>query len=279
MRRHLRPIFQSSELNELFWRDGAVVAQLLTAEECESLARFYRDSAPDSGLGFHATMFSRDTAYRARVDEHVRQLLWPKLESYFTGYRPLLGSFVVKEHSRLGSEVSIHQDWTFVDETVARSLNVWCPLIDTDRNNGGQFIFKGSHRIVPTMRGPFFPNPFVSSARVIEDEFLEEVPLAAGQAIIYDHSLVHATPPNLSRQTRVAANLVLVPRGEQLVHCYLDRTNGNTRPEVFAVDDEFFIRYEIGQRPTGVRPLGSIDLLETVLTVDQLLQAKASAAA
>jgi hypothetical protein len=100
------------------------------------------------------------------------------------------------------------------------------------------------------------------------------VPLQAGQAIIYDHSLVHATPPNLSGRTRVAANLVVVPQEAQLVHCFLDDSGPVPRCEVFAVSEEFFIHNDIGKRPEGVPSLGFIGLEVPSLTPDQLLQAR-----
>lgn len=189
----MRRVFRSAEHNETFLRDGAVLAQLLTEEEAHALQRFYWNEAPSSGPGFHATMFSHDAEYRARVDEKIKEYLSHRLAMFLDDYRCVVGNFVVKEHSRPETEVSLHQDWTFVDERLMRSVNVWCPLIDTDASNGGQSIFKGSHRIVDVLRGPYFPNPFVTHAATIAEKYLMDVPLRAGQAIIYDHALVHAT--------------------------------------------------------------------------------------
>ncbi|CAG9170159.1 hypothetical protein LMG23992_01489 [Cupriavidus laharis] len=265
----MRRVFRSPEHNETFLNEGAVLAQLLTEEEAHALHRFYWHEAPSPGLGFHATMFSDDAEYRARVDAKIKEYLSPRLSLFLDDYRCVVGNFVVKEHSRSGTEVSVHQDWTFVDERLMRSVNVWCPLVDTDASNGGQSIFKGSHRIVDVLRGPYFPNPFVTHAETIVEKYLMDVPLRAGQAIIYDHALVHATPPNRSRQTRVAANMVLVPSEAQLLHCYLDQDTPRARPEMYAVDDEFFLHNKIGDRPGG-RFLGHVDNAIPAIALDQL---------
>ncbi|WP_439685564.1 Phytanoyl-CoA dioxygenase family protein [Cupriavidus oxalaticus] len=265
----MRRVFRSAEHNETFLKDGAVLAQLLTEEEAHALQRFYWNEAPSSGLGFHATMFSDDAEYRTRVDTKIKEYLSYRLAMFLDDYRCVVGNFVVKEHSRPETEVSLHQDWTFVDERLMRSVNVWCPLIDTDASNGGQSIFKGSHRIVDVLRGPYFPNPFVTHAGTIAEKYLMDVPLRAGQAIIYDHALVHATPPNQSRQTRVAANMVLVPREAQLLHCYLEQGAPRARPELFAIDDEFFLHNKIGDRPGG-RFLGYVDNAIPAIALDQL---------
>ena len=270
----MRHVFRSTEHDEIFFRDGAILVQLLTDAEVRELLDFYWSESPSCALGFHATMFSEDLNYRARVDEKLKGILGPRLAAFLDDYRCVVGNFVVKEHSRPGTEVSVHQDWTFVDERIMRSINVWCPLIDTDASNGGQSIFKGSHRIAEVLRGPFFPNPFVTHASAIVEDYLVDVPLRAGQAIIYDHSLVHATPPNQSGKTRVAANMVLVPREAQLLHCYLDRDESPARPELFEIDDTFFLHNRIGARPANGRSLGFVDHAIPVLTLDQLASAR-----
>jgi len=264
-------VFRDTAHNSILIRDGAITAQLLTADEAAELLQFYLAEAPDSAPGFHATMFSSDSAYRERVDARIKAVLGPRLDLFLSDYRCVVGNFVVKEHGRAGTEVSVHQDWTFVrDESQMRSVNVWCSLIDTDSSNGGQSVFRGSHQIAPVLRGPYFPNPFVTHAETIVREYLVDVPLRAGQAIIYDHSLVHATPANRSAQTRVAANLVLVPCEAAVVHCYLDRDDPNAKPEMFAVEDDFFLRNVIGQRPSGVRSLGFVKNAIPEIGLEQL---------
>lgn len=266
----MRRIFRSAADTEMFLRDGAVVIPLLDASEVSSLLAAYWEAVPDLDIGFHATMFSRDLGLRARIDAAVRQLLAPKLMAHLADYRAVVGNCVVKEHSRAGTEVPVHQDWTFVDEAIMRSVNVWCPLVDTNSINGALRIFKGSHRFVPVLRGPFFPNPYVDLASTIGSGHMTEVPMRAGEAIIYDHSLVHASPPNLSGVTRVAVNLVLVPREAQIIHCFLDRSDPHARPEVYEVDDEFFLRNVVGERPAGVKLRETVDAaaIPTLTTED-----------
>ncbi len=255
----MRDVFKSIKHNETFFRDGAVVVPLLDKGEVQSLLDAYWGAVPDLDLGFHATMFSLDLTIRRKIDTAVQRFLTPKLIAHLADYRGVVGNCVVKEHSRAGTEVPVHQDWTFVDEAEMCSVNVWCPLVDTSSVNGALHIFKGSHRLLRVLRGPFFPNPYVDLADTISSHYMTEVPLRAGEAIIYDHSLVHASPPNLSEKTRVAVNLVLVPREAQIIHCYLDTQNPQAQPEIYEVDDAFFLRNVVGQRPTGATFQGRRD--------------------
>jgi hypothetical protein len=255
----MRRVFSDPVHEALFQRDGAVVFPLLNASEVQSLHDTYHAHIPNLGMGFHATMFSRDVELRTRVDGAVRELLAPKVLPLLARYRAVVGNFVMKEHGRRNSEVPVHQDWSFVEEPRLRSLNVWCPLVDTTPENGRLHIFKGSHNFVRVLRGPYFPNPYVALAQEIRERFLTELPLRAGEAVIYDHSLVHASPHNVSGQSRLAVNLALVPEEADLLHGYLDRSLEDWRPEVFRVDDAFYLRNIVGERPEGVESLGFVD--------------------
>lgn len=260
----MRRVFNDDFLNETFRRDGAIVVPLLSSLEVSNLIDFFQREQKDAALGFHATMFSADVGYRTRVDQIVRAMMLPKLLPYLKAYRAVVGNFVVKEPSRRDSAVPVHQDWTFVDETKMHSLNVWCPLIDTTPENGRLHVFKGSHRLMQVLRGPYFPNPYVSNSKLIAERFMTELALDAGMAVIYDHALVHASPANRSGALRIAANLALVPEEAQLIHAYLQSEIGNTpsRPEIFQVEDAFFLQNIIGERPseTGspVNSLGTV---------------------
>ncbi len=249
---NLRRVFNDDLLNETFRRDGAIVVPLLSSSEVADLIDFFHREQKDAALGFHATMFSADVGYRVRVDRMVRAAMLPKLLPYLHAYRAVVGNFVVKEPSRRDSAVPVHQDWTFVDETKMHSLNVWCPLIDTTPENGRLHVSKGSHRLMQVLRGPYFPNPYVSNAKMIAEHYMTELALDAGMAVIYDHALVHASPANRSGALRIAANLALVPDEAQLIHAYLESGTENTpdRTEIFQVEDAFFLQNIIGERPS-----------------------------
>lgn len=264
-----RRVFASDEYQQQFQRDGIVIVRLLDEREARALLDAYssRASALDH-YGFHASMFSRDVEYRRAIDAEVKQALAGPASRVLSDYRAVVGNYVVKEHGRDDSHVPVHQDWSFVTEPQLHSINLWCPLVDTTPENGRLHVFKGSHDLFPILRGPFFPSPYVDLAPVIERRYLTELPLRAGEAAIYSHSLVHASPPNRSGTTRVAANLTLVPREAELLHCWLD--GGVQEPELFRVEDEFFLRNIIGERPTGVPSLGRIGAPIPILTEDDL---------
>jgi hypothetical protein len=74
------------------------------------------------------------------------------------------------------------------------------------------------------------------------------LPLKAGEAVLYDHALVHWSGPNRSATTRVAAATVALPRKQPLVCCW---TNGRGERERWAVPDEYHVTM-VGTRPRDV---------------------------
>lgn len=262
----MRRVFRDPDHEAQYQSEGGVVVPLLDADDLARLLHVYASESPNIGLGFHATLFSRDEGYRTRVDAAVQSVLAPRVAALLDDYRPVVGNFVVKEAGQEDSVVPVHQDWTLVDETTMRSINVWCPLVDTTADNGQLQVFKGSHRLANVLRGAFFPNPFMALTPLIMERYLTALPLRAGEALVYDHALVHASPPNRSASPRIAVNMALVPAEAPLFHAHLDRADPGALPEIFAVNERFFLRNVPGERPTGVPSLGFFDVPVPVIT-------------
>jgi hypothetical protein len=60
--------------------------------------------------------------------------------------------------------------------------------------------------------------------------------MKAGDAIIYDHRLIHGSPPNLSNKVRLAINMVYIAKESMPVH-YVFK---NSEVKMFEVNKDFF---------------------------------------
>jgi hypothetical protein len=79
-------------------------------------------------------------------------------------------------------------------------------------------------------------------------EYLEFVPLKAGDAVAFDNRTIHAAPPNLTRTNRTAVAIGMTPREAPLYHYYLLPAGdlpGPRRIAKFKVDQQFFHRYSV----------------------------------
>ncbi len=235
-----------------FARDGYAVVPLLDAGEVAGLQTAWERLHPSSAAGFHATLFSRDVDYKRGADRAIRAIATPRLAAHLAGFRPLLGNFVAKLPGAEGA-MTLHQDWTFVDERRFFSLNCWCPLIDVDAGNGALHVWPGSHRLLETWRGTRLPPP--TAGLEVPIERLRCLRMRAGEACIYDHRLLHASPPNRRESARVAFALTLVPEAARPIHAYRSPLDGAV--ELYAIDESFFESFTYGDRelPPGLELL------------------------
>jgi hypothetical protein len=60
--------------------------------------------------------------------------------------------------------------------------------------------------------------------------------MKAGDAIIYDHRLIHGSPPNMTNVIRMAVNMVYIPVVSSPIHYVYD----SNKIRMFEVDNEFF---------------------------------------
>jgi hypothetical protein len=126
----------------------------------------------------------------------------------------------------------------------------------------------GSHRLVTTLRGsPHFPSAFEGLESRIASNYGTTIPVAAGEAVVYSHALLHWSRPNLTQTTRTAVALSLCPREATLLHFF---RHGDGRIEAFEVDNAFLTRFKVGEVPTGVKSLGSVDFTAQRVTRERL---------
>lgn len=235
--------------------DGYRVVSFLSEMSVKKIAAYYLNNQHvNQQRGFHSTMHQQDTEYRKKVLDILTIETKEAVRSLLPNYDLLLANYVVKNPG-MNSDVGLHADWNYVDEHKHRSINIWCPLVDTNEDNGRLNVCPETHVNPESYRGtPFEP---------FNDESVKEytsssvgLNLKAGDAVLYDSSLVHFSDNNRTNEQRLAIALVMIPEGAQAIHCYHDRKELC----VFNVDKTFFLTHEIGMRPSG-KPVHSVSFV------------------
>jgi Phytanoyl-CoA dioxygenase (PhyH) len=233
--------FRDPELQAAFARDGYVVVPMLSTDEARDLDAAYDRLGPapgDPGVATIPSFCTWDEGYKEEADRLIREAFAPGLERHVDRQRLMPGNFVVKwpgDKSGFG----LHQDLTLVDEHQHRSCEVWCALQDTSRENGALWVVPRSHRWREHLRG-IHAFPMVCSGleeRVVR-RHARPVELRAGEAIVFDHALVHFSFPNRSDRRRVAATIDLIPDGAQHVHWFGD---GAGNVACYEIDESFWV--------------------------------------
>lgn len=253
-------VFKSEEIQHQFEQDGYVVLPFYEPEEIAELTALYHQLHPKEEAGFFPSTFSKDKNYRSVADEQIRRIGSRSIAHYCQDIKVVCGAFIVKNVGE-DSGMCVHQDMSLVDESRYTGINIWVPLIDLTIENGALFVLKGSHRMKPTYRGSSIAECF---APVMEEvlDFLEPVVVKAGEAVIFDQSIIHFSPPNYSDQIRIVTNTYFTHQDAQFRTYYWTPAYGQ-QVEAFAQDDAFMTNFEqfgdnIQDRPKVGQSLGLI---------------------
>lgn len=211
---HHRFEFVDPSVGAAFDRDGYVVVALLESEDVARLGEVFGSLALSDAPTLSATLVGRRLDENRRISSEIESVVLPQVARFIRNAAVIGSTFLVKPTGDDGS-MAVHQDWGSVDESGSHSINVWCPLVDVDSHNGTLEVVPGSHEWFETYRSPTLASvqlPF------------EEIPagavvplrLAAGEAVIYDHRLLHGSRENRSGVARVVAQVGMSPAGQPL---------------------------------------------------------------
>lgn len=248
-----RVIFQSEDMETTFQKFGFVKVPLLSQEEVNQLRDFYTANNVLSKEGFQSTHFSKDRVYKRAVQNKIQDIFEDKLNALLHDYKFIFGNFMIKNVGA-DSRMPIHADWTYVNEPQFQSLGVWCSLVDTNRENGMLGVVPYSQNLDMNFRGPKIPSPFEKYDQYIIERYGKLIPTKAGEIIIYDHRLLHFSPPNLSNELRVAINIVVVPQEAEVYH-YTILDKPTTVNKFIVSNQKFFVEYDHFEKPD----LGKVD--------------------
>ncbi len=266
----MKDSFKNSDFQKQFEENGYVTIPLLSEPEIESLLQFFQSQVSEISEVFHTSHFSSNTAYKQAVHDKIVDVVFKKAANFLTPHIPVFGNFMVKQpNSKV--YMQLHADWAYVEETQYRGISIWLPLVDTTKINGCLGVLPGSHKVLNAVRGPGIKQSSYKSDALWVKKFGNLLPMKAGEAIFYDHALMHYSPSNKSGKVRPAINLSIVPQSAEIIHYSLPGGEGDTIEKYTVNDPSFFINYTHFQRPESAIPVSFIPL-QTVVHIDNRMK-------
>lgn len=231
--------FYNQEHQNALQNAGWFKLPLLSEQDVIEITELFKKLQANNPLHPFTLCWS-DEASKKETYTALRDKFTPLLNSTFQSYRLAGAGFFYKAAHSSVNAVPPHQDWTFVDERAFSSVNIWVPLSDVDKSNGAYHVIEGSHKWPLTYRG----SNIVSACMKLNYNFdeLSYIPLHKGEAIIYDHRLIHATPPNKSGAERIAVVLTLIPTDAELLHC-CSADGSSASIDFYKIDEAFYWKY------------------------------------
>lgn len=254
-------VFKDNKHQEEFEKNGFIVLPFYNEEEIKELEALYYHLHPKDEKGFFPSTFSHDKNYRTVADVEIRRICNRSIENYCENIKVVCGCFIVKSPGP-ESGMCVHQDMSLVDESRFTGINIWVPLVDLTVENGALFVLPGSHRLFPTYRGSSIPEFFEEVNNDLID-YLQPVTIKAGQAVFFDQSIIHYSPPNFSDKIRIVTNTYFTHKDTEYRTYYFNKQTPG-KVEIFAQDESFMTDFQqfgenIQDRPKVGKSLGLID--------------------
>lgn len=235
------PFFLDSKKEEEFHNLGFTTLQILDSIsiiKLTNLFHYYNENKE----GFFPTTYSEKNIDRKKISKEIIEILDPFLQKNLKDFKIFAGSFITKYPDK-NSELGIHQDMTLVDESKFIGVNIWIPLCEINERNGAVHILPKSNRLIPTYRNASIPNIYDQYSDLIK-EYTKPVFLKAGEALIFDHSIIHYSPSNFSNSIRLAVNVFISNKEATIRTCHLDTKNNDGKVLIYEQEDNFIVEYE-----------------------------------
>lgn len=237
-------------LNRHLSEKGYIRQQLLSDQEISSLMELVHKYYPEEVFlsnGQDTDHARITTSYRhdgVNVREHIsnviRDILTPRIQQLFSDYRIIACGLFVKAPK--GGWLDLHYHPTVVEDPCHWVIDIWCPLQDTDLINGTLCVVPGSHRIFPWVIdfSPKQPPFYQGYAEEIRKHYSVPLPAKAGEAVMFEDSLLHWSPQNMGDTPRYAIHCTCIPQTATTVYVYTDPDEPGSI-EMYEVNDRFFI--------------------------------------
>jgi hypothetical protein len=248
-----RQYLKDAQLNQQLSEDGYVVIPFFSDDEVFSLKQVFEEAHPEQPAPFYATAHHQDSNFRKQMSAAISEVLKSHSDEVFNECNLLGASFISKSKDD-ASKLQPHQDWNIVDENQFRSFNLWIPLVDLTEENGAIEVLPKSHDWVRGYRHSSIDCAY----RKVHDlvwENMKPLYMKAGEALVYDHSLLHASKANKTDEKRIACASGVMPEEAQMYFYW--KNNGTI--EQYESNVEFFMTQNIFEGPNGLKKVASLE--------------------
>ena len=188
---------------------GYAILPFLNQEEIIELTSFFYKKHSELPSGMYSSSHAPDLNLRKAMNDEIQKVCKRAINNAFYKVQTLGATFMAKSKGENGN-IHPHQDWSIVDEHDFFSYNVWLPLVDTTKENGTLLLLPKSHSLLKNTRGLNIPSSFESVIKEVW-EYMEPINLKAGQALVYDHRMLHASGLNQTDTPRLVIVYGIIP--------------------------------------------------------------------
>ena len=222
-----RRVFKNNLYQEKIEKDGFVVIPFLSESEVNALRDIYNNiSSSIEDKEFYLSIWSDSENYKGETHHKIVEVIKKKCQDLLDNYKHVVSNFAVK-HPGDNSGFDLHQGINFIDESEGHvSITVWIPLQDVNEENGNMQVIRGSHKFFDQdVRSQHYQTPYEALKPYIKQKYLENLPMKAGEAWIFNHRLLHCSPPNKTSNVRIATLNSMAPAESPILLYFKNEAN------------------------------------------------------
>jgi hypothetical protein len=264
-------LFADMVLQKQFMDTGFIQVPMLSGSEILYMLGEINKLCPEDSFNPHldkkyyitdqCTTLDRNLDYRRKAFHLIKDILEPYLKVFMPDYEVLSCNFFIKPpHTGM---LRIDQNWPVLDLDDT-SVTLWCPLQDVDAQNGTLHLVPGSHKILPHIESidAAFGFPYFRDFETeLIQKYLKPMSLKAGEALIFDESLIHWTQANNSDKPRIAVQITAYPKDKTPVLFLCDKEHPY-RYEKFEISPEFYLTEHLNEHAVRQRQRKSLGFVE-----------------
>lgn len=207
-------IFISELNNKHFLHYGFFIESLLLECEVKELYDYLVSIDLKYNEGFNISFSHNDPKVRKEIDEFIKSKLLGKIDVIARNYNIFCAGLALKKNGK-DSCFFLHTDDSICDEDNNIPFSIWIPLVDVNRTNGCLAVVAGSHKYTSVYRSTPFNEPILKYKDEFLKEYLIDINIKAGQALIFHPSLLHYSYDNLSGKDRPALIIACLPNNAE----------------------------------------------------------------
>jgi hypothetical protein len=116
----------------------------------------------------------------------------------------------------------------------------------------------------------FTPFPGRECEDELRKNFSRQVPLKAGEAVVFDRSVFHDSAPNPTQSRRPAVQIVLAPKHQPAYYHMHREVSGQAMLDCYSVPDSFFLTHVFGTEPPIEYKVGTMPEKVDTVSLDTL---------
>ena len=249
------PIFRDRELNRRLFVEGYITLPFLNENEIDRLKQIFKNYHPEveSAEGLHISSHIQGDDQIQQVSDEIQSVFNRAIDQHIENGMTLGGTFISKPPHQT-EPLQPHQDWSIVDESRFRSFTIWVPLDDVNEENGCMYVLPGSHEYARGYRHISIDSIY---GQIYETVWQHMIPihLKAGEAIVFDHALGHASKPNTTSEVRIAATHSLISENPEMRFYW----NNHGVVEEYIGENDFYNTPEAKTGPISLSKIRNLD--------------------